>query len=157
MNDRIFLSIGSNLGDRLRNIQESWDRLGLPIARRSSIYETEPVDYTDQPWFLNCAIEVVSGAMPQQLLETCQRVENEMGRVRNVHKGPRVIDLDILLMGSLIVSDPQLVIPHPALPVRRFVLQPLAEIAPGIVHPVLHLTVAELLDTCPDNSVVRKL
>ncbi|HSP07192.1 MAG TPA: 2-amino-4-hydroxy-6-hydroxymethyldihydropteridine diphosphokinase, partial [Acidobacteriota bacterium] len=134
-----------------------WERLGLLIEGRSSIYETEPVDYLAQPWFLNCVIAVTSDCTPQNLLENCQRVEKEMGRVRNLPKGPRIIDVDVLLMGTQIVNEPELVIPHPGLAVRRFVLEPLAEIAGEVVHPVLHHTVAELLAVCPDTSVVRKL
>jgi 2-amino-4-hydroxy-6-hydroxymethyldihydropteridine diphosphokinase len=157
MNGRIFLSIGSNLGDRLHNIHESWDRLGFQIDFHSSIYETEPVDYRAQPWFLNCVIEVKSDRTPGGLLEICQRVEGEMGRVRDLPKGPRVIDIDILMIGSMIVNEPQLVIPHPGIAARRFVLEPFAEIADDVVHPVLHRTIAELLIACPDTSVVRKL
>lgn len=153
----IFLSLGTNLGDRPQNLKEARSRLGLQVTRASSIYETEPVDYLDQSWFLNCVVEVLTNMAPEDLLTECQRVEFEMGRVHDIPKGPRVIDLDILLFGDLILNAPRLIIPHPRLEHRRFVLEPLAEVAPNAVHPVLRRTIGDLLLDCRDTSVVRKI
>lgn len=157
MTGRIFLGLGSNLGDRLAHLHQATELLALPVHKRSSIYETEPVDFLDQPWFLNCVIEVASDLAPDSLLEHCQRVESEMGRVRDQPKGPRVIDIDILLIGNRVLNQPGLTVPHPGLPVRRFVLEPLAEIAADVTHPALHRTIIDLLASCPDTSAVRKL
>lgn len=123
----------------------------------SSFYETEPVDYREQPWFLNCAVEVATELMPRQLLARLKTLERELGRQQaKVPKGPRVIDIDIILFAGSVVELPGLVVPHPAMHERRFVLQPLAEIAPQSRHPVLKCTVRELLDALPAGSPVVK-
>jgi 2-amino-4-hydroxy-6-hydroxymethyldihydropteridine diphosphokinase len=154
-----YLSLGSNVGDRVQNIAHAIDALpldGVRVARRSALYETEPVEFRDQDWFLNCVVEVETGMMPEELMRTLLKIERSMGRERLVPKGPRVIDIDILLYGSLVVDGPQLQLPHPRMTDRRFVLVPFAELAPEAVHPVLRKTIRQLLDQTEDRSEVRK-
>jgi 2-amino-4-hydroxy-6-hydroxymethyldihydropteridine diphosphokinase len=142
-----YLSLGSNLGDREAFLNEALHRLeaaGAHVLRRSSIHETEPQDYRDQPWFLNMAVEVETDLTPQELLAAIQKIETEMGRQRIILKGPRTIDLDILFYENLILKMPELEIPHPRLTQRLFVLDPLSEIAPDFHHPVTNETVQEI-------------
>jgi 2-amino-4-hydroxy-6-hydroxymethyldihydropteridine diphosphokinase len=155
----VYLSLGSNLGDREANLQQAIQRLGAlgEVAAVSSFYETEPVEVAGQPWFLNCAVVLATEKMPKQFLAALQAIEQEMGRRRLQPKGPRVIDLDILLFGNSIVDAAGLTIPHPALHQRRFVLEPLAEIAPEQRHPVFKRTIRELRDALPPGPAVRKL
>lgn len=151
------LSAGSNLGDRLTNLRRALAGLaaeGLHIRKVSSVYHTEPLGYREQPWFLNIAVELETSLSPRSLLQACRIVEEAGGRTRTFPEGPRTIDLDILLYGDAIVDEPDLQIPHPRMAKRRFVLQPLAEIAPQAVHPVLKMSVRALLDACPDRSSV---
>lgn len=139
-----FLSLGSNLGDRQALLVEALNRLesaGVYVVRRSSIHETEPQDFRDQPWFLNMAVEVETGLTPQELLAAIHKIETEMGRQRSIPKGPRTIDIDILFYANEIIATPDLEIPHPRLTKRRFVLGPLSEIAPELRHPVSGQTV----------------
>jgi 2-amino-4-hydroxy-6-hydroxymethyldihydropteridine diphosphokinase len=153
-----YLSLGSNVGDRERNLQEAIRRasaLGRVVAA-SSVYETEPVEFTDQPWFLNCVLALQTAAEPAQLLRECLRIEHEMGRQRVLKKGPRSIDIDILLFGDAVVNTPELTIPHPEMTRRRFVLQPLAEIAPELLHPVSQKTVMQILAELPAGQRVQK-
>ena len=143
-----FLSLGSNLGDREAHLLEALDRLeaaGIHILRRSSIYETEPQDLPHQPWFLNIVVEVETELFPRLLLARAQAIELGMGRRREVSKGPRPIDIDILLFGSFIIGTRELQVPHPRMSERRFVLEPLAELAPDLLHPVTGKTVREML------------
>ncbi len=154
---RIYLSTGSNIGDREANLRKAVDRLLSPelrVLRTSQIYETEPVDYRDQAWFLNQVVEAETALFPMQLLTRIGRVERELGRIRTVNKGPRTLDIDILFYGSAIVDTARLEIPHPRIAERRFVLAPLAELAPDLRHPVTHRTVRQMLESAPP-AVVR--
>jgi 2-amino-4-hydroxy-6-hydroxymethyldihydropteridine diphosphokinase len=154
----VFLGLGSNLGDRESAIEGALARLaarGFHPTRRSSLWLTEPVGGPPQGWFLNAVAGGETELSPEALLEACLATEREMGRVRAERNGPRTIDVDVLLFGGERRDAPRLVIPHPRLHERRFVLAPLAEIAPGLVHPVLGLAVWELLARCPDASAVR--
>ena len=148
-----YLSLGSNLGDREANLRAALDR--LQPARVSPIYETEPAELRDQPWFLNLVAEVHTGLFPRQLLAHTQRIERELGRVRTVPKGPRTIDIDILLYGNSIVRAKELEIPHPRMAERRFVLQPLADLAPDLRHPVSRRTIREIFADLPVTLEVR--
>jgi 2-amino-4-hydroxy-6-hydroxymethyldihydropteridine diphosphokinase len=147
----IFLALGSNLGDRARNLESALERLeagGVRVQVRSSIYETAPQEFLDQPWFLNQVVRAETSLFPLQLLRLTQRIEREMGRDRGpgaIPKGPRLIDIDILLFGQVAIDTPQLVIPHPAMLERRFVLEPLVEIAPELRHPVIGKSFASVL------------
>jgi len=126
------------------------------VRRISSVYETEPVGYLDQPWFLNLAMEVESRVSPRALLSCCLGIEARQGRVRSFAGAPRPLDLDLLLIGNLILDEPDLRIPHPRMAERRFVLVPLAEIAPEAWHPGRRQTIASLLTSCPDASKVTR-
>jgi 2-amino-4-hydroxy-6-hydroxymethyldihydropteridine diphosphokinase len=154
-----YLSLGSNVGDRSANLRTAIQRLAEAGTVRavSSFYETEPVDVCDQPWFLNCVVALETTQSPAMLLKKMLAIEQEMGRVRLKDKGPRLIDMDILLFGSRHVDEPGLKIPHPAMHQRRFVLQPLAEIAPEALHPVLGKTAREFLAALPAGQSVRRL
>lgn len=153
--------MGSNLGDRRVNLRNAIGRLLElgDVLEVSSVYESEPVDVTDQPWFLNCAVAIRTGLQPRDFLKGILAIETTMGRERTVPKGPRVIDIDILLFGAQTIHTPELSVPHPALGRRRFVLEPLSEIAPEVVHPVLKKTIRELRDALrkKDDAKVRKV
>jgi len=154
-----YLSLGSNLGDRSANLNAAIGRLASlgEIKEVSSFYETEPVDFTAQPWFLNCTVAIETELMPRQFLARLQAIEQEMGRRRTQFKGPRPIDLDILLFGTSIIDLAELTVPHPALHERRFVLEPLAEIAPEVRHPVFKKTMRQLRDALPSGQSVRRI
>jgi 2-amino-4-hydroxy-6-hydroxymethyldihydropteridine diphosphokinase len=154
----VYLGLGSNLGDRREHLNRARALLEAPdlrIARASSIYETEPRDFLDQPWFLNQVIEANTTLFPRQLLARLQKIEREIGRKRTIAKGPRVIDIDILLYGESIVQSSALQIPHPRMPDRRFVLEPLTELAPDVRHPVTKKTIREMLTRVVDQGVRR--
>jgi 2-amino-4-hydroxy-6-hydroxymethyldihydropteridine diphosphokinase len=159
MPNLVYLSLGSNVGDREGELWDARVRLGAigRVVAMSSFYETGPVELIQQPWFLNCALALETGKTPQQLIGAILRIEEEMGRRRVQKKGPRSIDIDILLFDGTVIESTDLTVPHPSLHQRRFVLEPLAEIAPEVFHPVLKKTVRELLDGLPPGQVVRKL
>lgn len=155
----VFLLLGANLGDRAatlgRAVELLRQRVG-PVLKTSARYETAPWGLTDQPAFLNQAVEVETALAPLELLRTTQAIEEALGRVRREKWGARVIDVDLLFYGNEVFGFPELNIPHPFLPERRFALVPLAELAPHFVHPTLKKTVAQLLAECPDGSEVKR-
>lgn len=155
----VYLSLGSNIGDRLANLRAAVEALvpaGIHVKKISSVYETEPVDYLEQSWFYNCVVEAETSRDARALLRALQAIESLMGSKKEIPKGPRLIDLDILSYGSETISTHELELPHPRLHRRRFVLVPLAEIAPEFCHPALHATAAELLARVSDQSEVRR-
>lgn len=154
----VYLSLGSNIGDRARNLQAALEQLAAPdlrVVRASPTYETEPLEYAAQRWFLNLVAEAATELLPMQLLMRIGRVERALGRVRTVPKGPRIIDIDILFYGRTIVRAAKLEIPHPRMAERRFVLAPLADLAPDLRHPVTGKTIREMLDAAPHQAVRR--
>ncbi len=158
---RAYLSLGSNLGDRAAHLRQAIGKLSSlgAVTNCSSFYQTDPVEFTAQPEFLNCAVEIETQLSPPGFLAGILAIEREIGRDRTAQpaKGPRMIDIDILLVGDAVVRSPELVLPHPAMHLRRFVLEPLAEIAANVRHPALLCTVRELLDSLPPGQAVRKL
>lgn len=159
MPQTVYLSLGSNVGDRAANLNTAIGRLGGlgQVVAVSSFYETEPVELTAQPWFLNCALQLDTENTPSQLLAGILAIEEKMGRRREQKKGPRNIDIDILMFGDSVLDTRGLTIPHPAMRERRFVLEPLAEIAPEVRHPVLKRTVRELRDALPAGQIVKRM
>jgi 2-amino-4-hydroxy-6-hydroxymethyldihydropteridine diphosphokinase len=156
---RIYLSLGSNLGNRVAHIEKALERLaanGVKVGRVSSYYETQPLDFRPQSWFVNCVAEVESDLMPLQLLRVCKAIEREMGRRPGVAKGPRPVDIDILLYENAVIRSKELIIPHARMTERRFVLIPLMELAAHLRHPVSSMTLPELLHVTPDlGRVIR--
>jgi 2-amino-4-hydroxy-6-hydroxymethyldihydropteridine diphosphokinase len=157
---RVYLSLGSNLGDRVASLHAALHRMpaaGIDVRRVSSFYKTEPVGFTAQAWFVNCVAEVRTHLMPLQLLKTLKSIERALGRHPGISKGPRPIDIDILLYENAVVRSAALTIPHERLAERRFVLIPLRELAPHARHPVLKRTVLEMLQDTRDQSQVVRL
>jgi 2-amino-4-hydroxy-6-hydroxymethyldihydropteridine diphosphokinase len=154
----VYLLLGSNVGDRQANLKKASELISeevSPVVATSKLYETAAWGKTDQSPFLNQAIIVKTSIKPLILLSLLKNIETKVGRVDTEKWGPRVIDIDILLYGSEIIHEPELQVPHPYLPVRRFALLPLAEIAEEVIHPILKKTIAELLAECPDTSDVK--
>ena len=155
----VYLSLGSNIGNREENLRAAIGNLpalGVVVTKISAIYETEPVDYLNQAWFLNCVVEGETEVEPVELLQRLRKLETQMGSKKEFAKGPRLIDLDILLYGDETIDTPELKIPHPRMLQRRFVLAPLAEIAPDLQHPAWQGTSSELLGITPDRSRIKR-
>jgi 2-amino-4-hydroxy-6-hydroxymethyldihydropteridine diphosphokinase len=154
---RIYLSLGSNIGDRAENLRLAVERLAgadVRVLHCSRIYETEPVEYLDQAWFLNQVVEAETTLFPLQLLSRTGRIERELGRQRtSVKKGPRTLDIDILFYAASVIETARLAIPHPRVAERRFVLAPLAELAPDLRHPVTHRSVRQMLESAPAAGI----
>ena len=157
---RVYLGLGGNLGNPARQLaaaRRALEKVGVHILKKSSLYETEPMGCASQPWFINQVLEVETEASPKELLTLAKEIERKGGRRPGPRNGPRKIDIDILIMDGVILRTDSLTVPHPRLAGRRFVLLPLAEIAPRLLHPVLGKTVRVLLRDCPDTSGVRPI
>ena len=157
--NRVFIVSGGNLGDRMVNLSRAKNAIAEKIGNitsQSSIYETAAWGKEDQPAFLNQVLEISTKLSPQDLLTSLLSIEKEMGRIRTEKLGPRTIDLDILFYNDTIIQEDNLVIPHPHISSRRFVLEPLSELAPNFVHPALQKTISELLASCPDMLPVSR-
>jgi len=154
----VYLALGSNLGDRVGNLREAIGGLakaGLEVTAVSSIYETRAMYRTDQPDFLNLVVEAKTEILPKVMLRRLQKIERELGRRRLMANGPRTIDIDVLFFGRFVIQTPELTVPHPRMEERRFVLEPLAEIAASVRHPVTKRTAAEMLAAVQNQGVRR--
>ena len=153
----VYLGLGSNIGDRVANLSAALRALAaiVTIERVSSVYDTAPMLYTDQPRFHNLVCQALTSLSPDALLHAVKEIERQLGRTSEPRYGPRVIDIDVLLYDRLIVNTEALTIPHHRMAERAFVLAPLAEIAPSLAHPVLGETIAELLRRVPESDVER--
>lgn len=154
-----FIGLGSNMGDKIANVKKAIEELGkIPgneVLAISSLYKTEPVGDIEQDWFINAAAKIETALSPQRLLKTLLDIEKDMGRVREIKWGPRIIDLDILLYDDLILEEEGLIIPHPYLHERGFVLAPMAEIAPDVIHPRLMRGMSQLMNMLNDNNKIE--
>ena len=154
-----FVGIGSNLRDPTAQCREAFRRLdtipGIRVLRRSSLYRTAPVGPEDQPWFINAVAEIRTDLSPRKLFEALKGIERKMGRSDGPHWGPRVVDLDLLLYGQQVVAEEGLIIPHPEMHRRRFVLEPLCEIASYVIHPGFGISIHGLLDRMTDQGLVE--
>jgi 2-amino-4-hydroxy-6-hydroxymethyldihydropteridine diphosphokinase len=156
-----YLGLGSNLGDRVENLKTALSALSehpdIRVIASSSYYETEPVGYKKQGWFINQVIQIETSLIPSDLINATQTIEQQLGRQRNLRWGPRRIDIDILLYSHLTIQTPILTIPHPLLYERNFVLVPLSEIAPSVIHPVLGISIEKILMNTSAKDLVRKI
>ena len=155
-----YIGLGSNLGDpiaELRGAVSELESRGVELRSRSSLYQTEPVDAPEQAWFVNAVTEIRFGGRPDELLQICVNVETARGRERTRRNQPRILDLDVLLLEDIVLATDELTIPHPRLHERRFVLEPMVEIAPDAIHPGLRKTMRDLLKECMDESKVVRL
>ena len=154
----VYLALGANLGDRMGNLTSAVERLSgkVTIRKLSSVYETEPSYLKEQPMFLNAVLSGMTGLDPFGLLCFVKGIESDMGRQTSFRNAPRTIDIDILFYGDRIIGTPELIIPHPRIAERAFVLVPLAEIAPGVVHPLSHTKVSDMLAEIDGVNGVRK-
>ena len=160
MSHLIYLGLGSNIGDRYGLLQQAILKLnesGITVKRTSSYWETEPVGYTDQPWFVNLVVEATSALPPLQLLKILKQIEATLGRTPTIQNGPREIDIDVLLYNQEILESRALTIPHPRFHERKFVLEPLAELAPQLRHPILGKSISQLLSTAPQLQMRKVL
>lgn len=158
--NKVYLSLGSNVGDREANLRAGIAALagaGLRVTRVSAFYETEPVDYLEQEWFVNCVVEGMTEVVPMELLWRLREIEMRLGSKKVVAKGPRLLDMDILLCGAEVIDTAELQVPHPRMHLRKFVLAPLVEIAAGVVHPKLGMTAVQMLERTEDQSQVRRM
>ncbi|MBI5964976.1 MAG: 2-amino-4-hydroxy-6-hydroxymethyldihydropteridine diphosphokinase [Chloroflexi bacterium] len=155
MNHIVYLALGSNMGNRLANLKAAISNLPpqMTVKVKSPVYETPPWGFKEQDAFLNQVLKVETGLAPEPLLRHLKRLEVALGRVPNFQNGPRLIDIDILFFDSMIIETPPLVVPHPRLHERAFVLVPLNDIAPEFVHPLLNKSISELLSTCDTEGV----
>ncbi|MBI5181605.1 MAG: 2-amino-4-hydroxy-6-hydroxymethyldihydropteridine diphosphokinase [Nitrospirae bacterium] len=161
MQKKAYLGIGSNIGNKIENCKKAIELLNehtqVKVLKISGFYETEPVGYKEQEWFVNCAVEIKTDLNPQELLLLCQTIESKLGRERKIKYGPRIIDLDILLYNNDIIDNKDLKTPHPEMQKRGFVLKPLSDIAPDAVHPVLKRKIADLMVDITEKSIVKKI
>ncbi len=154
-----YILLGTNLGNKTENIQAAFKEISSrcgTIVRSSGLYETSPWGITEQSFFLNCVVQLDTSYAPEKLLELLLEIEQQMGRVRDIRWGERLIDLDILYFNNAIISSETLTLPHPELHNRRFTLVPLCEVAEHFIHPILHKTSRQLLENCSDDGIVTK-
>lgn len=155
-----YLSLGSNQGDRVKNLEDARLKISInpciQITSLSSLYETEPVGYQEQEWFINQVLKVETTLSPLELLNVTQEIEKKLGRKRNIRWGPRTLDIDILFFEDSVLTTPDLTLPHPRLHERKFILVPLAEIAPSLIHPVLGESIINIVINTPDKNLVKK-
>jgi 2-amino-4-hydroxy-6-hydroxymethyldihydropteridine diphosphokinase len=156
-----YIGVGSNLGDSLQNCREAINSLRqiqeIELTRISSFYETEPVGNEEQDWFINAVLEIKTTLIARDLLNRLQNIEKSLGRVREEKNGPRTIDLDLLFYDQEMIKDADLIVPHPEMHKRRFVLEPLAEIASYFIHPVFGISIRGLNDRLEDNKIVKRI
>ena len=155
----VYLGLGSNIGNPQDNIDTAIKHISqfAEVVQISSMYTTEPVGYADQDWFVNCCIELNTDISAEKLFSHLQRIEQGMGRVKKILNGPRIIDIDVLLWNDQTIQTDQLVVPHPRMHERAFVLEPLSEIAPNLVHPTLKKSMTQLFDELEDRHQIKKV